>query len=67
MILEGKPEGNRPNRRWQDNVKMGLQEVGWEEGMDWIDLAEDSDRGRARVDAVRNLRDPQNAGNFLSS
>ena len=51
----GKPEGKRPlgrpRRRWEDNIKMELQEVGCE-GMDWIDLAQDRDRGRAVVTAV---------------
>jgi len=45
-VLEGKPEGNkqlgRPRHRWEDNIKMDLEEVGW--GMDWIDLAQDMDR-----------------------
>jgi hypothetical protein len=53
-----KPEGERPlgrpSLRWKDNIKMDLQEVGWE-GMDWIDLAEDRDRWRALVNAVMNL------------
>jgi hypothetical protein len=57
--LVGRPEGNRPlarpRRRWDDNIKMHLQEVGWE-GMDWIDLAQDMDRWRALVNAVMNLR-----------
>ena len=59
-VLMGKPEGKRPlgrpRRRWKDNIKMGLQEVGW--GMDWIDLAQDRDRWRALVNAVMNLRFP---------
>jgi hypothetical protein len=42
-ILVGRPEGRRPlwrpRRRWEDNIKVGLQEVGWEGGMDWIELA----------------------------
>ena len=54
----GKPEGKRPlgrpRRRWEDNIEMELQEVGCE-GMDWIDLAQDRDRGRAVVTAVMNL------------
>jgi hypothetical protein len=60
-ILVGKPEGRqplgRPRHRWEDNIKMDLQEVGWV-GMDWIDLAEDRDRWRALVNAVMNLRVP---------
>ena len=55
----GKPEGKRPlgrpRRRWEDNIKMDLQEVGCD-GMDWIELAQDSDRWRAVVNAVMNLR-----------
>ena len=43
--------------RWEDNIKMNLTEVGWE-GMVWIDLAQDSDRWRAFVNAVMNLRVP---------
>jgi hypothetical protein len=55
----GKPKGKRPlgrpRRRWEDNIKMDLQEVGWE-GMDWIELADDRDRWRTLVNAVMNLR-----------
>ena len=47
----------RPRRRWEDNIKMDLQEVECE-GMDWIELAQDRDRWRALVNAVMNLRDP---------
>ena len=69
-VLVGKPEGNRPlgrpRRRWEDNIKMDIQEVGCE-GMDWIELAQDKDRWRALMFAVMNLRVPQNAGNFLTS
>jgi len=58
-VLVGKPGGKRslgrPRRRWEDNIKMDLQEVGWG-GIDWIDLAEDRDRWRALVNAVMNLR-----------
>jgi hypothetical protein len=59
--LVGKPEGRRPlgrpRRRWEDNNKMDLGEVGWG-GVDWIDLAEDWDRWRAVVYTVMNLRVP---------
>jgi hypothetical protein len=58
-ILVGRPEGKRPlrrpRRRWEDNIKMDLQEVGWV-GMDWIDMAQDRDRWQAVVNAVMNLR-----------
>jgi hypothetical protein len=58
-ILVGKPEGKRPlgrpRRRWLDNIKMDLREIGWD-GMDWIDLAQDRDRWRAYVNEVMNLR-----------
>jgi len=60
-VLVGKPEGKRPlgrpRRRWEDNIKMDLQEVG-RGGMDWIEVAEDRDRLRALVNAVMNLRVP---------
>jgi hypothetical protein len=59
-VLAGKPVGKRPlgrpRRRWEDNINMDLQEVGW--GMDLIDLAHDRDRWRALVNAVANLRFP---------
>jgi hypothetical protein len=60
-VLVGKPEGKRPlgrpRRRWEDNIKMNLQEVGCR-GMDWIELAEDRDRWGAFVNAVMNLQVP---------
>jgi hypothetical protein len=60
-ILVGRPEGRRPlgrpRRKWEDNIKMDLQEVVWE-GMDWIDMAQDRDRWRAVVNAVMSLRVP---------
>ena len=58
-VLVGKPEGKkplgRPRCRWEDNIKMDLQEVGCRV-MDWIELAQDRDRWRALVNALMNLR-----------
>jgi hypothetical protein len=51
----GRPLG-RPRRRWEDTIKMGLEEVGW--GMAWIELAQDRDRWRAFVNAVMKFRVP---------
>jgi len=60
-VLVGKPEGKRPlgrpRRRWEDNIKIDLQEVGCG-GVDWIELAQNRDRWRALVNAVMNLRVP---------
>jgi len=60
-VLVGKPDGKRPlgrpRRRWEDNIKMDLQEVGWG-GIDQIELAQDRDSWRALVNAVMNLRVP---------
>ena len=57
--LVGKPEGKRPlgrpRRRWEDNIKKNIQEVGCG-GMDWIEMAQDRDRWRALVNAVMKLR-----------
>jgi len=54
---EGKGTLGRPRRRWEDNIRMDLQEV--ECGfMDWIELAQDRDRWRALANVVRNLRNP---------
>jgi len=56
-ILVGKLQGKRPlgrsRRRWENNIKMDLQEIGCE-GMDWIELAQDRDGWRALVNAVMN-------------
>jgi len=58
-VLVGKPEGKSPlgriRRRWVENIRMGLQEVGCGY-MDWIGLAQDRDRWRTLVSAVMNLR-----------
>ena len=60
-VLVGIPDGERPlgrpRRRWEDNIKMDLQEVECG-GTDWIDVAQDRDRWRALVNAVMNLRVP---------
>jgi hypothetical protein len=60
-ILVGKPEGKRPlgrpRRRWEDNIKMDLQEVGIR-GMDWIELAQDRDSWQALMNAVLKLLVP---------
>jgi hypothetical protein len=55
-IPEGRRPLGRPRRRWDDNIKMDIQEVGW--GMDWIALAQDRERWRAVVNAIMNLRVP---------
>jgi hypothetical protein len=57
-ILVGRPGGRQPlgrhRHRWEDNIKMDLQEVGWD--MNWIELAQDRGLWRALVNAVMNLR-----------
>ena len=57
-ILVGRPEGmrtfGRPRRRWEGNIKIDLQDVGWG-GMDWTDLAESRDRRLTFVNAVMNM------------
>ena len=59
-VLVGKPEGKRPlgrpRRRWEDNIKMDLLELG--RGGDWMELAQDRDRWRALVNTVMNFRVP---------
>ena len=52
---EGKRPLGRPRRRWEDNIKMDLKEVGWS-CADWMELAQDRDRWLALVGTVRNLR-----------
>jgi hypothetical protein len=60
-ILVGNPEEERqlgrPRRRWVDNIKMDLREIGWS-CMDWIDMAQNRDQWRALLNAVMNLRIP---------
>jgi len=69
-VLVEKPEGyrplGRPRRKWEDNIKMDLQEVGCGD-IDWIKLAQDRDRWRALVNAVMNLRVTYSAENILTS
>jgi hypothetical protein len=58
-ILVGKPEGKRPlgrtSRRWENNIRMDLRDIGWGD-MDWIEPAQDRDQWRALVNTVMNLR-----------
>ena len=64
-VLVGKPEGKRPlerpRHRWEDNVKMDLQEVGGGCG-DWMELAQDRGSWRTLVNTVRNIRVPKMRG-----
>jgi hypothetical protein len=68
-ILVGKTERKRPlgspRRRWEYNMKADLRGMGLD-GMDWIDLAQDRDQWRVRMNAVMNLRVPYDIGKFLS-
>jgi hypothetical protein len=61
-VLIFKPEGKRPlgrpRHRWEDSIKMNLQDVGGSCG-DWMEVAQDRDRWRALVGTVRNLRVPK--------
>jgi hypothetical protein len=61
MLLVGKPEGKRPLRRprrkWVENIKMDLGEIGWST-VDWIGLSQDRDKWRALVKVVMYLRAP---------
>jgi hypothetical protein len=69
-VLMGKPEGKRslgrPWCRWEDNIKRDLQAV-LTADMDWNELAQVRDSWRSLLNAVMNLRVPQNAGNFWTS
>jgi hypothetical protein len=60
-LLVGKPEGRRPlerrRRKWLDNIRMNLVEVGWG-NVDWIGLTQDKDMWRSLVNSVLNLRVP---------
>jgi hypothetical protein len=60
-LLVGKPEGRRPlgrpRRKWLDNIRMDLVEVGWSD-VNWIGLTQDRDRWRALVNSALNLRVP---------
>jgi hypothetical protein len=68
-LLVGKPVGKRPlgrpRRRWVDNIRMDLGEMGWGD-VDWIGLALDRNRWRALVNSVLNFRVPRNAGKLSS-
>jgi hypothetical protein len=69
-VLVGRPEGKRPlgrpRRRWVQNIKIDLTEIGIE-GANWIRLAQDRVQWRAFVNTVMNLRVPQESGIFLTS
>jgi len=69
-VLVWKPERKRPlgrsRCRWEDNIKMDLQEVEYG-SMDWIEVTQDNDNWRALVKAVMKLWVPLNEGNFLTS
>jgi hypothetical protein len=68
-LIVGKQKGKRPlgrpRRRWVDNIKLDILEIGWG-GVDWIGLAQGSDKWRALVNAVINLRVTYNAGKLWS-
>jgi hypothetical protein len=68
-LLVGKPKGRRtlgrPRHRWLNNIRMNLVEVEWGD-VDWICLAQDSNRWRALVNSVLNLRVPSNAAKLSS-
>jgi hypothetical protein len=62
---EGKGQLARPVCKWEDNIKMELQDGGW--GTDWIAVAQDRDSWRAHVKAGMKHRVPQNAGSLLTT
>jgi hypothetical protein len=68
-VLVGKSEGKRPlgrpRRRWEDNIKRDLQEVGGGRG-NWMELAQDRDRWRALVGTVRNFHEFHKCGEILA-
>jgi hypothetical protein len=70
QVLVGKPEGNRllgrPGRKWEDNIKMDLRDIGID-GANWIRLAQDRVQWRAYVNTVINLRVPYESRIFLTS
>jgi hypothetical protein len=67
-VLVGRPEGKRPlgrpRRRWENNIKMDLREIGMD-GTNWIQLAQDRVQWRACVNTVMNLRVPQESRIFF--
>jgi hypothetical protein len=69
-VLVGKAEGRRPlgrpRRRWEDNIRIDLRDVGCG-CVDWMELSQNKDRWHALVSEVMNLRVPYNAGNCLTS
>jgi len=69
-VLVGRPEGKQPlgnpRRRWEDDIKVDLQEVGCGD-VDWLELAQGRDGWRALLNAVMNLRVPYSVGNFVTS
>jgi hypothetical protein len=68
-VLVGRPEGSRSfgkhRRRWEDIIKMYIQDVG-RRGMDWTDLVQDKDVSAAFVDVVTNLRIPSTTWKFFA-
>jgi hypothetical protein len=64
---KGKRPLGRPRRRWGDNIRLDVREIGWG-GVDWIDVAQDRDQWRALVNTVMNLRVPvHTTSSYLSN